>query len=108
MLYPLSYPSQYFNGLELISYRPTPTAPWQICPTNQLNALVLWFHAVLGQCGIHRLCNSIATRFLHPKLQATINAVIKHCDAYQIKKQTGPGYGHLPPRQLCRFCRFKK
>jgi hypothetical protein len=99
MLHPLLYPSQYFNGLELISYQPTPTAPWQICiPMNQLNVLVLWFHAVLGHCRIHRLCNSIATHFLHPKLRATINAVIMHCHACQIKKQTGPGYGHLPPR----------
>jgi hypothetical protein len=80
MVHPLSYPSQYFNGGKMISYRVTPTAKWQICiPTNQLLTLVLWFHKVLGHCGIHILCNSIATHFSHPRLRATVNVVIKHC-----------------------------
>jgi transposase InsO family protein len=100
MLHPLSYPSQYFNGREIISYRVTPTAKWQICiPTNQLIALVRWFHEVLGHCGIHRLCDSIATHFSHPRLRATVDDVIKHCRACQINKLTGPGYGKLPPRE---------
>jgi hypothetical protein len=83
------------------SYCVMPTARWQICiPTNQLITLVRWFNEVLvGHCGIHRLCDSIATHFLHPQLRATVNDVIKHCRACQIKKLTGPGYGHLPPRK---------
>jgi hypothetical protein len=72
--------------------------PWQICiPTSQLNAHVRWFHAVLGHCRIHRLCNSIATHFSDPQLRATVNDVIKHCHACPIEKLLGPGYGHLPP-----------
>jgi hypothetical protein len=47
MLHLLSYPSQYFQGRKMISYRITPTAKWQICiPTYQLIALVRWFHEV--------------------------------------------------------------
>jgi hypothetical protein len=77
-----------------------PTAKWQICiPTNQLIALVRWFHGLLGHCGIHRLCNSITTNFSHPRLRATADNVIKHCRACQINKLTGPGYGKLPPRE---------
>jgi hypothetical protein len=91
------WPSPYFNGLELISYRVTPTAPWQICvPTNLLNALVHWFYAVLGHCGIHWLCNLIVTHFSHPQLRATVNDVMKHCHACQIEKLSSPGYGQLP------------
>jgi hypothetical protein len=100
MLHPLSYPSQYFNGRKIISYRVTPTAKWQICiPTNKLIALVRWFHEVLGHCGIHRLCDSIATHFSHPQLRATVDDVIKHCLACQINKLIGLGYGKLPPRE---------
>jgi hypothetical protein len=80
MAHPLSYPSQFLQGLELMSYRATPTATWQICiPSDQLIVLVQWFHAVLGHCGIHRLRDSMATRFTHPRLRATVNEVIKHC-----------------------------
>jgi hypothetical protein len=30
----MSYPSQYFNGREMISYPVTPTAKWQVCFIN--------------------------------------------------------------------------
>jgi hypothetical protein len=99
MNHPLLYLSQYFNGLGMILYCVKPTTPWQICilVTNQLLQLVSWFHEVLGHCGIHHLCDSIMTHFCCPQLRATVNDVIKHCRAHQIKKLTGPGYGHLPP-----------
>jgi hypothetical protein len=100
MLHPIQYPSQFFQGVELISYRPTPTTAWRICiPTNQLLPLVPWFHQVLGHPGIHRLRDSIATHFYHLQLRATVNDVIKHCEACQVNKLTGPGYGHLPTRE---------
>jgi hypothetical protein len=90
----LDYFKSYDDGI-------TPTARWQICiPTDQLITLVRWFCKILGHCGIHRLCDSIATHFSHPRLRATVNDVIKHCRAFQSNKLTGPsGYGHLPPRE---------
>jgi hypothetical protein len=97
MLHPLQYPSQFFQGLETISYRPAPTTAWRFCiPNNQLLALVRWYHQVLGHPGIHCLRDSMATHFYHLHLRATVNDVIKHCEACQINKLTGPGYGQLP------------
>jgi hypothetical protein len=54
MLPPLQYLLQLFQGMEIISYHPTPTTKWRICiPNNQLIALMRWYHQVLGHQGIH-------------------------------------------------------
>jgi hypothetical protein len=88
MLHPIWYPSQFFQGVELISYKPTPTTAWRIfIPTDQLIALVCWFHQVLGHPGIPRLRDLIATHFYHLQLWATVNDVIKHCEACQVNLQ---------------------
>jgi hypothetical protein len=100
MVHPLQYPNQHFQGIELISYQPTPNAVWKICvPSQQVQDLVTWFHQALGHCGIHRLNNSIGTHFTHPKLRETVEIAVQHCHTCQINKLTGPGYGQLPPRE---------
>jgi hypothetical protein len=101
MLHPIQYPAQFFQGMELISYRPTPKTAWRICiPTNQLLALVRWLHQVLGHPGIHGLRDLIATHFYHLQLRATVSYVMKHCEACQVNKLTGPGHGHLPTQEV--------
>jgi hypothetical protein len=100
MVHPMQYPNQQFQGVELISFRPTPNAVWKICiPSQQLQALVAWFHQALGHCGMHRLNDSIGTHFTHPKLRRTVKTIVQNCHACQLNKLTGPGYGQLPPRE---------
>jgi hypothetical protein len=97
----MQYPNQLFQGIELISFRPTPNAVWKICiPTQQLvQTLVSWFHQALGHFGVHRLNESIGTHFTHPQLRQTVENIVQHCHACQLNKLTGPGYGQLPPRE---------
>jgi transposase InsO family protein len=100
IMHPMQYPNQQFQGIELMSYRPTADAAWKICiPSQQLEELVSWFHQALGHCGIHRLNDSIGTHFAHPKLRQTVETAVANCHACQLNKLTGPGYGKLPPRE---------
>jgi transposase InsO family protein len=57
-----------------------------------------WYHATLGHCGTSRLCSTIRTHFHVPKLNEHVSALVANCEACQKNKFSGPGYGHLPPR----------
>jgi hypothetical protein len=62
--------------------------------------LVRWFHEVLGHPGIHRLNDSIEIHFYHPCLRATVDDVIKHCEACQIN--------NLPDQDMDNYCQEKQ
>jgi hypothetical protein len=68
---PQEYPIKTMRpGLDLICHRRVNALEnkWKICvPTNLLNALIHWYHWILGHGGINRMYNSISNHFYHPK-----------------------------------------
>ena len=51
--YPLNFPTQHFQGIELITHQTVPDQSWKICiPTQHLRAFVHWYHEALTHCGV--------------------------------------------------------
>jgi hypothetical protein len=41
MQHPIQYPEQQFDNVQILSFKPNPTARWKICiPTQQLENMV--------------------------------------------------------------------
>ena len=71
---------------------------WRVAlPTALMNAMVQWYHRVLGHCGRERLYTTITNRFFAPGLKACVDAYV--CDECQRYKLHGAGYGQLRPRE---------
>ena len=98
---PDQYPVKEINGLEMIGYVPDLDIgnDWKIClPESLVYDVLRWFHVKLGHPGTTRLYDSIRARF-HCNRLYTICATYKCPDECFRYKQTGQGYGHLPPRE---------
>jgi transposase InsO family protein len=98
---PQRFPVKFVQGRPLVCYKMHPNDPegaWKIAlPTGLLDGVVGWYHRVLGHCGITRLYDTIRTHCYHPHLKRKCELL--HCDACQLNKQLGAGYGELPPRE---------
>jgi hypothetical protein len=100
MQHPIQYPEQQFDNVQILSFKPNPTARWKICiPTQQLENIVNWFHLSLNHCGLHWLMSTMSLHLYHPRLRAVAECITKHCNACQKEKLPGPQYGQLPPRE---------
>lgn len=91
------YAIQVFHGQELICRRIS--NQWKIVlPDALIQPTLTWYHATLGHCGSSRLCSTIRTHFFVPKLNELVADFVSTCEDCQRNKFSGPGYGHLPPR----------
>ncbi len=96
------FPDQYFNKVldykEIICY----TAPgegrntqWKFALINSMIWLtILWFHAIFGHSGSHRMHETLQAQYHHPHLQMHIECFT--CNKCQCAKPSGPGHGLLP------------
>ena len=97
---PLRYPMHPFGNRQLICYQPPHSPNFTIyIPDELLPALIRWYHYVTGHAGQTRLLQTIASRWYHPQLRVAVNNLVRSCEVCQRYKQSGPGYGLLPPRE---------
>ena len=72
---------------------------WRIVLTDEtVGPAIRWFHEVGGHPGRDRLYWTMSARYHYVGLKREIEAL--ECDVCQRFKNEGPGYGHLPPREL--------
>jgi hypothetical protein len=97
---PENFPIKEIQGRNVICYRENPNAEpgdWKIAiPTELLGPILIWYHRILGHCGINRLYDSIRTHFYFPSLKD--HCAQLRCDICQKNKNFGMGFGELPPR----------
>ena len=67
-------------------------------PDLMLDAIVTFYHEVLGHGGCRRLCNTTSLHFKHQNLSETIKGLIKTCDTCQKCKAVERECGKLPER----------
>ena len=73
----------------------------RICiPDARLDAIVQWYHQVLSHPGATRLFQTIHQHLDHPTLKEQCRLVSTRCHTCQVEKNSGPGYGHLPPKDI--------
>jgi len=98
-------PSQHyhlkkFGDIDVLVYvanNANPDNNWKIVLTEEtIKPVVRWFHEVGGHSGQTRLYAMIDARYHYPGLRKEIADL--NCDICQRYKDTGPRYGHLPPR----------
>jgi hypothetical protein len=98
---PEVFPIKQLQGREIICYRSEPNAApgdWKIAiPTALMNPILLWYHMVLGHCGINRLYDTIRTHFYYPNLKERCAQL--RCATCQKNKAIGMGFSELPPRE---------
>lgn len=88
---------QIFHDQELICHNNN--GHWRIViPEALVEPTIAWYHTVLNHCGVSRLVQTLRNHLWIPNLQARAATYIASCDECQRYKFTGPGYGHLPPR----------
>lgn len=76
-----------------------PDTQWKIAlPLNMIPQTIAFYHAILGHPGNKRLRESLQARYYHPQLRSFCER--HHCDVCQREKLDGPGYGHLPEREM--------
>ena len=70
-----------------------------VLPQSLVAATIKWYHHTQGHSGADRLLQSIAKHLYSPGLKDAVRAFVKTCDECQRYKNSGPGVGHLPPRE---------
>ena len=96
---PNAFPVHDFGPVQLICHIANANEAWKIAlATQALLNIVKWYHIVLNHVGITRLWLTISMYFYHPNLHPFIERVVHDCTICQCYKLSGPGYGHLPPR----------
>ncbi|MHA7811731.1 MAG: integrase zinc binding domain-containing protein, partial [Marinobacter adhaerens] len=97
---PYRFPVKEIQGRPVICYRERendPEGSWKIAlPTELMQPTLIWYHFVLGHCGVHRLYDTVRSRFFAPGLKRLCDEF--RCDDCQRNKLYGAGYGHLPAR----------
>ena len=92
------YSHQEMERYEVICYTSLETRQWKIViPETLLPNVLRWYHLVLGHCGTQRLYDTVSLRFHGTQLSKRCKEFlcIDNCNQY---KNTGRGYGHMPPR----------
>ena len=95
----LRYPILQFNDRNIICHRPDITKPneWKIClPEPLVQAVIVWYHLVLGHRGNTSMYQTISRRFHFPGLKQKVEAF--RCEICQLNKPANTQYGHLPER----------
>ena len=70
-----------------------------VLPSSLVPATIKWYHHTQGHSGADRLLQSITKHLYSPGLKEAVQAFVKTCDECQRYKNSGPGIGHLPPRE---------
>ena len=88
--------------MRVICYVPRDqNSPWKIyLPTALLQPTIEWYHSALGHIGRDRLIDSIKQVFFHPDITARVTGHVAGCEICSKEKPVGPGYGHLPGREV--------
>lgn len=100
--YPERYRYKNIDGHQIIVHtKPgdNPDTQWKIAlPLNMIPQTITFYHSILGHPGSKRLRDSLQSRYFHPQLRSFCERF--HCDICQREKLDGPGYGHLPEREM--------
>ena len=94
------YPVMQIDGRNIICYRAdyiNRPYDWKIyIPETLIQAVIVWYHVVLGHRGTTSLYNTISRRFYTPGLKRRVEAL--RCEICQRNKSPNVQYGHLPER----------
>jgi hypothetical protein len=100
--FPDRYRFKMIDGHQIVVHtKPgdNPDTQWKIAlPLNMIPQTITFYHSILGHPGDKRLTQSLQARYFHPQLRSFCHRYT--CDICQREKLEGPGYGHLPEREM--------
>lgn len=92
------FQNKEFYGYNLICEVQDNQPPRIVIPEALIDDTIKWFHFCCGHGGTVRIYETLKVHFYYKGLKKKIEEYVKKCDSCQRNKNTGPGYGHLPPR----------
>ena len=82
----------------LVVYRAYPNAQPRIrIPDSMLDTIVRFYHMATVHVGATKLYQTMAQFWIHDDLKKRTESISLLCEACQMYKLIGKGYGHLPP-----------
>lgn len=89
---------QDFHGEPLVCFQ-VDQQHKNVLTDSLINAVISWYHFIMGHAGINQMAKCLNAFLYYLTMKSKVEAYVTMCNACQLNKNLGLGYGYMTPSQ---------